>query len=314
MTKGKILITPRAFAKSGKKEIERLENEGWFISINDTGKPLSHSDFVNRAKDADGIVVGVDKMDSEMLKSCQKLKAIAKYGVGVDNIDMSTAESLNIKISRTIGSNSDSVAEHTMALIFACAKNIVESAAEVKEGKWDKKYGKELANNNIGIIGFGNIGKKVARLAQGIGMTVYAYDVFPISSSYAKENNIRIVSFNELIKKSDIITVHLPLNKETKNLINAENLSLMKEDAILINAARGGIVNEQDLLKKLESSDSFTAGFDVYSEEPPKIDDRLVQHPRFILTPHVASKTQQADLNTMKSAVNNIMKDLEEVD
>lgn len=309
--KGKILITPRAFAKNGMKEIEKLKQQGWEIHLNDTGKSYSHEEFVKYAKDVDGIIIGVDIADREMLKGCKNLKAIAKYGVGVDNIDLDTAKELGIKISRTVGSNSVSVAEHTIALMFACAKRIVDGAINVKNGKWNKNYEIELMGKKIGIIGFGNIGRHVSRLAQGIGMNVCAYDVFPINEKYAKEHNIQICSLDELVRTSDVITIHTPLTPETKDMINAERLKEMKTTAIVINAARGGIINEADLYEALVNKEIFASGFDVFSTEPPKTDEKLLRLDNFILTPHTASKTLEADMNTIKMSITNLITDIE---
>ena len=309
--KGKILITPRAFAKNGMKEIEKLKQQGWEIHLNDTGKSYSHEEFVKYAKDVDGIIIGVDIADREMLKGCKNLKAIAKYGVGVDNIDLDTAKELGIKISRTVGSNSVSVAEHTIALMFACAKRIVDGAINVKNGKWNKNYEIELMGKKIGIIGFGNIGRHVGRLAQGIGMNVCAYDVFPINEKYAKEHNIQICSLDELVRTSDVITIHTPLTSETKDMINAERLKEMKTTAIVINAARGGIINEADLYEALVNKEIFASGFDVFSTEPPKTDEKLLRLDNFILTPHAASKTLEADMNTIKMSITNLITDIE---
>ena len=309
--KGKILITPRAFAKNGMKEIEKLKQQGWEIHLNDTGKSYSHEEFVKYAKDVDGIIIGVDIADREMLKSCKNLKAIAKYGVGVDNIDLDTAKELGIKISRTVGSNSVSVAEHTIALMFACAKRIVDGAINVKNGKWNKNYEIELMGKKIGIIGFGNIGRHVGRLAQGIGMNVCAYDVFPINEKYAKEHNIQICLLDELVRTSDVITIHTPLTSETKDMINAERLKEMKTTAIVINAARGGIINEADLYEALVNKEIFASGFDVFSTEPPKTDEKLLRLDNFILTPHAASKTLEADMNTIKMSITNLITDIE---
>lgn len=313
MSKGKILITPRAFAKNGQEEIKRIIKNGWDVEVNDTGESYSYETFIAKAKDADGIIIGVDLADENMLKQCPDLKAIAKYGVGTDNIDLEAAKTLGIEISRTIGSNSVSVAEHTIALMFACAKNIVKSAVDVKNGRWTKPYGMELSGKTIGIIGFGNIGKKVAHIAQGIGMNINAYDSFPINPDDADNHGVHIATFDEIIESSDVITIHLPLNNETKNLIDASVLENMKNGVIIINAARGGIVNEKDLLKYLDNGKVFSAGFDVFSSEPPQNNDQLVENNNFVLTPHTASKTLAADRKTMEMSVDNILTALGEV-
>ena len=294
----KILITPRAFAKSGREVIRELEKKGYSVIFNDTGKSYSPEVFLNLAKDADGIIIGVDKADRKVLESCTHLKAISKYGVGVDNIDMEAAKELGISISRALGANSQSVAEHTMALLLDLAKNVTRSTVSVRSGNWDKVYSTELYGKIIGIIGFGNIGKRVARMAQGFGMQVYAYDVFPIDPVYAEENKIHIAELEELLTTSDVVTVHLPLTDE-------------KDSAYLINAARGGIVNEQDLYQTLKNGKLAGAGFDVFSTEPPCDEEPLLSLDNFLLTPHTASKTKEADDNTIRISVENLLKDLQ---
>ncbi len=311
MSKGKVLITPRAFAKSGEKQIQRMIDAGYDVQVNRTGKSYTYAEFVEYAKDVDGIIIGVDEADRGMLQSCPQLKAIAKYGVGVDNIDLAAAKTLNIEISRTIGSNSRSVAEHTIALMFACAKNIVKTSIDVKSGQWNKPYGIELEGKTLGIIGYGNIGQRVAAMAKGIGMTVFVYDVFPIDQQQALKDGVEIKSFDTLIQESDVITVHLPLTETTANLIHEKTLSMMKKGVIIINAARGGVVDEAALLEKLNDHHVFAAGFDVFSSEPPQKDSALVTNVDFILTPHIASKTLEADLKTMEMAVTNILDALE---
>lgn len=309
---GKILVTPRAFAKSGMKEIEAMREKGWQVHVNETGKSYTREEFISYAKDVDGIIIGVDLADKEMISQCTKLKAIAKYGVGVDNIDLDAAQEKGIKVSRTIGSNSISVAEHAMGLLFALAKNTYQATKEVKEGKWNKAYGFELHNKTIGIIGFGNIGKNLARMANGMHMRVMAYDVFPIDETTAKEYNVEVVPFTKLICESDVISVHLPLSEDTKDLIDKEMFQLMKPTTIVINAARGGIVNEEDLLEALLTKTIAGAGFDVFTQEPPQADHPLLALDNFILSPHTASKTKEADDNTIQMSVANILKDLEE--
>lgn len=308
--KGKILVTPRAFAKSGMEQIERLRKEGWEVHVNETGKSYTKEEFISYAKDVDGIIIGVDLADKEMLDQCPNLKAIAKYGVGVDNIDMEYAQKKGIKVSRTIGSNSLSVAEHAMGLIFTLAKNTYSAVQDVKNGNWNKVYGFELQGKTIGIIGFGNIGKNLARLAQGMNMKVMAYDAIPIDAEYTEKNHITIAEYEQLLKESDVISVHMPLTAETKDMIDKKAFAIMKSNAIVINAARGGIINEADLYEALMNKRIAGAGFDVFTQEPPK-DSPLLKLNNFILTPHTASKTKEADDNTIRISTANILRDLE---
>lgn len=314
MKKGKIVITPRTFVKRGDEQVKRLENEGWEVVLNDTGQAYSYNEFVERSKDADGIILGVDIADENMMKQCKNLKTIAKYGVGVDNIDLETARELGISVSRTIGSNSNAVAEYAIALMFACSKNLVKDAMNVKNGQWnltyEKEYSFELFDKCLGIVGFGSIGQKVAKIAQGIGMKVIVYDIFPISDKVESEFNVEVVSFDRLFEQSDVVSLHIPFTKDTENLINSKTLKKMKKNSVLINTSRGGIVNQDDLLNVLRTKSIFAAGFDVYLNEPPLDIDSLIEQDNFILTPHTASKSFESDEKTMQKSVDNILEAL----
>ena len=170
MSRGVILVTPRGYAAYGAQSAKRLEALGYEMNINTTGKPLPRETFVEYAKNSTGIIVGVDELDGALLKECRQLKAVVKFGVGTDNIDLKTAEACGIKVGRCVGSNSNAVAELTIGMLFAAAKHLVSSNVQVREGGWNKPTGRELTKKTMGIIGFGNIGRHVARMAQVIGM------------------------------------------------------------------------------------------------------------------------------------------------
>lgn len=298
----KILVTPRAFHSYGSEAIKKMQEHGFEVIVNDTGLQFTHEQFSEYAKEVDGIIVGVDIIDRELLDKCKKLKAIVKFGVGTDNIDVEYASKLGIEVGRTVGSNSTSVAEFTMGLIFASARNIVSSAMDVKEGNWNKPTGVELKDKTIGIIGFGNIGREVARIASGIGMNVIAYDVVDIDENVLKQYNARFESFDTLLEESHIITVHVPLMEQTRNLISHREINLMKESAFLINVARGGVVDEKAVLEALKNKKIAFYAADVFSSEPPEQNDwtlELLSLDNFILTPHIASRTLEAEINTI---------------
>lgn len=298
----KILITPRGYAKFGLDNKKKLEEAGYTVDWNDTGKPLSREVFLKKAKEATGIIVGVDLCDRELLLQCKKLKVIVKFGVGVDNIDLEACEELGIKVGRCIGTNSNSVAEMTLAMMFACSKNLVSNAMAVKNYGWVKPTGVELLNKKIGILGFGNIGKRVAKLAHGIGMDVYVYDVFDISEDILENYGIKQVALDYIYKTCDYITVHTPLTEKTKNMISYSEFKKMKNTAIIVNAARGGIIDEKALLDALKNKQILAAASDVFSSEPPvkcEITDELLALDNFILTSHIASRSQEAEKNTV---------------
>lgn len=239
MSKGVILVTPRGYAAYGAQAAKRLEALGYEMNINTTGKPLSREAFVEYAKKSTGIIVGVDELDGELLKECRSLKAVVKFGVGTDNIDLKTAEACGIKVGRCVGSNSNAVAELTIGMMFAAAKHLVSSNVQVRGGAWNKPTGRELTKKNIGIIGFGNIGRHVARMAHGIGMEVLAYDVFDIPKEVLDTYQAKQCSIEEILKSADFISIHTPLTEETRNMISDEQFDMMKETAVIVNAARG---------------------------------------------------------------------------
>lgn len=275
-----------------------MQSKGLSVHYNNTGKAYTKEEFHELARDVDAIIVGVDTIDRELMDNCPNLKVICKFGVGIDNIDLDYAKEKGIFVGRTVGSNSKAVAEHVMALMFADAKNIYNTLKEVKEHKWNKPTGREISGKVLGIIGFGMIGKDLATFANGLSMKVYAYDAFEITDKAAEEYNVEVKSFEEIIRTSDYISLHLPFLNSTKNMISIEEFKKMKKGACLINAARGGIVDEEALYEALVNKEIRSAYFDVYSSEPPKMGDKLIALDNFFLTPHTAARTMEAEKRT----------------
>jgi D-3-phosphoglycerate dehydrogenase len=306
----KVLITPRGFANYGLDKVRYMESKGLEVHYNNTGKAYTKEEFHNLASDVDAIIVGVDIIDKELMDKCPNLKVVCKFGVGTDNIDVDYAKEKGIFVGRTVGSNSKAVAEHVVALMFADAKNLYNTAKEVKDHKWNKPTGQEVSGKTIGIIGFGMIGKHIANFASGLGMKVYAYDAFEITDETAKEFNVEKRSFEEIITKSDYVSLHVPLLESTKNMLSTEEFKKMKNDACLINAARGGIVDEEALYEALINKEIRSAYFDVYSTEPPKEDDKLLALDNFVLTPHTAARTIESEKRTCEMSTEIILQNL----
>lgn len=294
----KVLITPRGFANYGLEEVEKMRSKGLDVHYNNTGKAYTKEEFYNLASDADAIIVGVDIIDKDLIDNCPNLKAVCKFGVGTDNIDLDYAKEKGIFVGRTVGSNSNAVAEHVLALMFADAKNLYNTFKEVKEHQWNKPTGHEISGKKLGIIGFGMIGKIIATYANGLSMKVSAYDSFEISDDDAKKYNIEKKSLEEIICESDYISLHVPLVESTKNMISTEEFKKMKNNACLINAARGGVVDEEALYEALVNKEIRSAYFDVYSCEPPTSDDKLLKLDNFLLTPHTAARTSESEKRT----------------
>ncbi|WP_055666005.1 phosphoglycerate dehydrogenase [Desnuesiella massiliensis] len=306
----KVLITPRGFANYGLEQVRYMESKGISVHYNNTGKAYSKEEFHKLAADADAIIVGVDIVDRELMDKCPKLKVICKFGVGTDNIDLDCAKEKGIFVGRTVGSNSKAVAEHVVALMFADAKNVYSTITEVKEHQWNKPTGQEVSGKTLGIIGFGMIGKDIATFANGLSMKVYAYDAFEITDEVAREYHVEKKSLEEIISESDYISLHVPLLDSTKNMISTEEFKKMKKDACLINAARGGIVDEEALYEALVNKDIRSAYFDVYSSEPPAADDRLIKLDNFFLTPHTAARTIESEKRTCQMSTEIIVEHL----
>ncbi len=302
---GTILVTPRGYAKYGQEAAKKLEALGYEMDINDTGKPVPREVFMEKAKEATGIIVGVDELDEDLLRQCKNLKAIVKFGVGTDNIDLKVCEELRIKVGRCLGTNSNAVAELTVGMMFACARDLVANAITVKNGGWIKPTGFELKGKKLGIAGFGNIGKNVARMAKGIGMEILVYDVFDIPQNVLEEYSAVQTTMDQILKECDFITLHVPLTDETKNMISTKEFDKMKPNAILINAARGGIVDEKALYEALKEHKIHSSASDVFTSEPPQGEDwvqELLKMDNFIQTAHIASRSKEAEINTVNEA------------
>lgn len=301
----KVLITPRGFAKNGMEYIRKMEAAGIEVHYNNTGLPYTPEQFLTLAKGCQGIIVGVDKMDAPVLEQLPDLKVICKFGVGTDNIDLDYCKEHNIYVGRTVGSNSRSVAEQVVAFMFADAKNLAYEFRSVKSGVWDKKQSIEIYEKTLGIVGFGAIGKIIADYANGCGMHVLAYDAFPIAPEAAEAHHVTVTDLDTIIKTADYITIHVPLLDSTRNMFGTVQFKEMKNSACLINCARGGIVNEDELYDALVNKDIRSAYFDVFTEEPQSksfyaADFKLLTLDNFELTPHTAARTNEADIRTCK--------------
>jgi len=245
-----------------------------------------------------GLVVrSATKVTSKIIEAASNLKVIGRAGSGLDNVDVTAATKKGIVVMNTPGGNTITTAEHTMALIFALARQIPQATASMKEGKWEKKRftGVELFNKTLGVIGIGNIGSQVARRAQAFAMNVIAYDPF-LSEDKARTMGVEKVSLKELFRRSDFITIHTPITTETRNMINKETIKIMKDDVRIINCARGGIINEKDLYDALAEGKVAGAALDVFEKEPPE-NSPLLTLDNVICTPHLGAATKEAQEN-----------------
>ena len=240
------------------------------------------------------IVRSSTKVTSEILSSAGALKVIGRAGAGVDTIDVGAATRQGVVVMNTPGGNTISTAEHTMSLLLSLVRNIPQANASVLAGKWDRKtyIGTELQGKTIGIIGLGKIGREVALRCQAFGMTAIGFDPL-LGQDQALRLGIEVVALDDVFARADFITVHTPLNDETRSLIGERQLAKCKDGVRLINCARGGIIDEHALLKALESGKVAGAALDVFVQEPPG-DNALARHPRVVATPHLGASTEEA--------------------
>ncbi len=254
-----------------------------------------------------GLVIrSATKVTAEIIDAAANLKVIGRAGSGLDNVDKNAASKKGIVVMNTPGGNTITTAEHSVAMLFSVARLIPQATASMKEGKWEKKkfMGVELFNKTLGIIGLGNIGGQVAKKALGLEMNVIAYDPF-LSEDQAKAMGIKKVSIEELFSQADFITIHSPLTAETKGLISAKNIAKMKDGVRIINCARGGIINEEDLYEALKSGKVAGAALDVFEKEPPE-NSPLLTLDNIICTPHLGASTEEAQENVALAVADQI--------
>ena len=245
---------------------------------------------------ADGwIIRSGTTLDSKIINNAANLSVIGRAGVGVDNIDISAATRLGIVVMNTPDANTISAAEHTMALILALSRNVSYGHEGISKGEWNrhKLIGSELCDKTLGIVGLGKIGREVLQRSQAFNMKILGYDPF-LAEDFFREDELRICDLDYLIENSDYITLHIPLTKDTKDLFDYNNLIKMKKGARIINVARGGIINENDLSKVLTENKIAGAALDVFESEPLPVDSPLISAPNIILTPHLGASTREA--------------------
>ncbi|HLX64624.1 MAG TPA: phosphoglycerate dehydrogenase [Planctomycetota bacterium] len=261
----------------------------------DTRPGLSEAQICEIIGQYDGLIVrSATKVTPKIIEAGRKLKVIGRAGVGVDNIDLKAATKAGVIVENTPLGNITSAAEHALALLFSSVRNIPRADREMRAGNWNRKLtGVELTEKTIGIVGMGKVGGIVARVAHALDMTILVYDPY-LTARKAEELNVRKCELDALLSASDFVSIHTPLTPETKNLINKDKMKLMKKSARIINAARGGIVNEADLIEALKSGQIAGAALDVFEKEPLAADSALKTLDNAVLTPHLGASTEEA--------------------
>jgi phosphoglycerate dehydrogenase-like enzyme len=266
--------------------------------------PNSEDRLIDRVRDADIVITirSTSRFTEELFQSCPGVRLVSLWGTGTDNVDLIAAQRYGVTITNTPGVSATSIAEHALALMLAVARRIPGQNRAVRSGSWPRGTSMELYGKTLGIIGLGAIGRRFAQLGQAIGMRVIAWTMHP-----NPELGFKLVEFEQLLRTSDVISLHLRLSPETRGMIGAHEFGLMKSTAILVNTARGAIVDEEALVEALSMERIYGAGLDVFAHEPLPAGHSLSKLPNVVLTPHSAGITQEALESGLLLAVRNVI-------
>jgi D-3-phosphoglycerate dehydrogenase len=289
----RVLVTPTSYGKTEARLHSELEELVGEVVYNTTGRPLTSNEVAALLPGCDGYVAGLDVIDRPALQAADRLKVIARYGVGVDNVDLAFAAAKGIVVTNTPGANSVSVAELTIALMLALARRIPEAFTATRKGGWPRLSGLTLEGKSIGVLGLGAIGKQVTRRLEAFDCRILAYDPFP-DMVYLEEHPVKLVPLDDLLSQADFISLHMPLLPETRTMVNASFFSKIKPGAYLINTSRGELIDEAALVAAIQTGRLRGAALDVFTYEPPGADNPLLSLPQVIVTPHCASHTDGA--------------------
>jgi len=273
--------------------------------FNESGSSLDGSDLIQFIADAELVIAGTEKFDAEVVNSLKTIRMISKYGVGLDNIDQDFAKKKGIQIGWRGGVNKTSVAEQVMCFLIGQARNLFSSSYQLKRGEWVKNGGSLLSGKRIGIVGFGNIGEEVARMLAPFNCKICVTDILDKTKEANDHGAEFTKNFWACVEGADFVTLHVPLTESTRHLVNQRFLKRMKSSAFLVNTSRGGVVNQDDLLAALNSSEIAGAAIDVYENEP-FTDGHYLKSDRLICTPHIGGNAAEAVLAMGRSAIENL--------
>ena len=302
----RVLLTTTSFQDTPGPHHELLAEKGFEI-VRERG-PLTESQMLELVGDFDAFLCGDDAITRAVLeKSLPRLKVVAKYGIGLDRVDVAAATELKIPVTFCPGVNHTTVAEHTFGLLLSIYRQIVEQANSARSGNWKRLTGHELMGKTIGIAGLGRIGKEVATRARAFGMTVLGYDLY-WDEAFASQHNVeRVADIDTLLTRSDILSLHMNLTPETKGFINAERIKLCKKNLVLLNCARGELVDSAALALALHEKRIAGYGADVLDEEPPSPTHPLLNCPSTVITPHIGSRTHESVIRQATMATQNMI-------
>lgn len=295
-----IAVTSRSFSQHQvlRSELLALYSD---VRFNDEGVLLDGKSLIAFARGRRKIITALERIDETILSALPELEVISKYGVGTDTLEKSSLIQHGIRLGWSGGTNKRSVAELTVAFMISLLRRVFTVNSSVREGSWENYKGQQLSGRTVGIIGCGHIGKDLTVILQAFGCNILTYDILDFPEFYA-EYKVEPVSLEELLQRANIVSLHVPLNNSTRNILTAERLALMQPNSILINTARGSLVDETALKYMLSNGLMAGAGFDVFSVEPPE-DIELLRLPNFLATPHIGGSTEEAILAMGRAAI-----------
>ena len=302
----KIAVTSRSFSKN-EELVSFLKSKFKHVKLNTQGLSLKGKSLIEFLEGMDGAIIGIEPMTHQVISKLPRLKLISKYGVGTNNLDMSAIKQNNIALSISPGSNSQSVAEYALYLILLSLRQNFNNLEEISRRVWSQKKGRDLYGKKIGILGFGNIGKKLTSILKAFNVEILVFDQIKIKLNKTQQSYITQVPLNKLLKESDIISIHLPLVEGTNNFLTKKEFAMMKKDVVLVNTARGGIVKEGDLYQFLKNNSEAFGAFDVFKKEPI-FNSKLFKLPNFFASSHRASLTNEGIFNMGMAAIDGLLK------
>lgn len=300
----RILITTSSFGKVDPKPLEILKNAGLDVTLNPHGRTLKVEESLELMKDYDGLIAGTEILNKEVLSSVNSLKYLCRLGAGTDKVDFEAAKELNIKVENTPDAHVKGVAELTLAGMLSLARHVHKSDTDVKVGNWKKQMGFLIHGKTVGLIGLGRVSKHLVKLLKAFDVNMLAYDPYP-DEQFAKENKIELATADQVYGSADIISLHIPYSKENHHLISAQELNQMKNDVILINTSRGGLLNEQDLFHFLTENKQAKAYLDTFESEPYTGD--LLKLDNILCTPHIGSYAAETRLEMEMDAAQKVI-------
>lgn len=304
----KILITPRSLTREFHPHLKSLRQAGFELVFSNPGQQPDEKELINLLPNCVGYLAGVEPISASVLEQATDLRVISRNGTGINNIDIEACDRLNIRICRAEGANAQGVAELTIGFLFAMARSIAFSDRQLKNKKWERRKGFEIGGKVLGLIGCGYIGRKVAKTATLLGMTVQAYDPYP-DLSFRPSSLFSFKTLDAVLKNSDIVSLHCPSLKNGEPVISRHRLSIIKPGSILINTARAELVDEEALLQAIEGGHIVGYATDVYRNEPPG-DSKLIKHDNVLTSPHIGGYTDESVERATRLAVDNLMKHL----